>query len=86
MITFSKDEIYEIASLIRSCSVWNDLVKDGIRKQSNFDENTEEGREGLYKNIEKVQKLMKWHDSDAKKLNGMLVEDAVTLFITEEKR
>ncbi len=80
MITFSKDEISEIASLIRSCSVWNEMVKDGIRNYSNFDEKTEEGREGLYKNVEKVQKLMKWHDSDAKKLNGLLGEDAVTLF------
>lgn len=80
MITFSKNEISEIASLIRSCAVWNDLVKDGIRNYSKFDKKTEEGREGLYKNVEKVQKIMKWHDSDAKKLNGMLGEDAVTLF------
>lgn len=80
MITFSKDEISEIASLIRSCAVWSEMVKDEIRKHSNFDEKTEEGREGLYKNVEKVQKLMKWHDSDAKKLNEMLGEDAVTLF------
>ncbi len=80
MITFSKDEISEIASLIRSVSVWNDCVKNGIRNYSKFDEKTEEGREGLCKNAEKVQKLMKWHDSDAKKLNEMLGEDAVTLF------
>lgn len=80
MITFSKDEISEIASLIRSVSVWNECVKNGVRNYSNFDEKTEEGREGLYKSVEKVQKLMKWHDSDAKKLNEMLGEDAVTLF------
>lgn len=80
MITFSKDEISEIASLIRSCSVWNEMVKNGIRKHSFFNEKTEEGREELYKHVEKVKEFMKWHDSDAKKLNEMLGEDAVTLF------
>jgi hypothetical protein len=80
MITFSKDEISEIASLIRSCSVWSEMVKNGIRKHSNFDETTEEGRAGLHENVMEVQEAMKWHDSDAKKLNEMLGEDAVTLF------
>ncbi len=80
MITFSKDEISEIASLIRSCSVWSEMVKNGIWKHSLFDEKTEEGREGLNKNVEKVREAMRWHDADAKKLNEMLGEDAVTLF------
>jgi hypothetical protein len=80
MITFSKDEISEIASLIRSCSVWHEMVKNGIRKHWEFDEKTEEGREGLHKNVEKVREAMRWHDADAKKLNEMLGEDAVTLF------
>lgn len=80
MITFSKDEISEIASLIRSCSVWSEMVKNGVKKHSNFDKNTEEGQAGLHENVMKVREIMKWHDSDAKKLNEMLGEDAITLF------
>ena len=79
---FTKSEITEIASLIRSCAVWSEMVRNGIRKHSTFDLSTEEGKSALVENTEKVKDFMKWHDNDAKKLNEMLGEEAVTLYFS----